>query len=161
MRWERLSPSLGPVDSHTPYTQYTALLSMVRTPWEQLRLSRVDLTSGGQREVKACAARRVVGSPQAAAVRFDDGAADGESHTSSIRLSSKERFEDLVHLVGRQSHAGITHRHHNFLVFRPLRPDRKFASGIHVLDGIDAIEHEVHEHLLQLHPISHYLVKIC
>src|SRR6184192_3968383 len=32
-----------------------------------------------------------------------------------------------------------------------LRLDRKFTSSAHVLHGFDAIEHEVHQYLLQLH----------
>jgi hypothetical protein len=44
----------------------------------------------GEKEVKTCAGRRVVGSPQAAAMRFDDGAADGQSRTGPMNLRSKD-----------------------------------------------------------------------
>ncbi len=54
-----------------------------------------------QTEMKCCAAFRVRCSPQAAAVRFDDGAADGESHTGPSNLGGKERVENLVLLVRR------------------------------------------------------------
>src|SRR6266849_81137 len=48
---------------------------------------------GGESEIETCAPRRVVGSPQVAAVRFNDGAADGQSHTGSMKLRGKERIE--------------------------------------------------------------------
>src|SRR2546430_15085129 len=41
-----------------------------------------------------------------------------------------------------------------------LRLDRKFTSSAHVLHGFDAIEHEVHQYLLQLHAVRHDLGKI-
>src|ERR1700682_705072 len=70
-----------------------------------------------QGEVKTCAARRVVGSPQAAAMRFNDGAADRQSHTRPMKLRAHEGIEDLVRLLRRQPDAGIADGHHKMLVF--------------------------------------------
>ena len=49
-----------------------------------------------QGELKSCAARRVAGDPQAAAVRLNDRPTDGQPHTSAVILGRKECSEDLV-----------------------------------------------------------------
>src|SRR5580692_11735107 len=41
---------------------------------------------GGKSEVKACTARRVVGSPQASAMRFHNRLADTKPHAGAMRL---------------------------------------------------------------------------
>src|ERR1700685_467575 len=48
--------------------------------------------SGGQGELKGCAARRIVGSPQAAAVRFHNGAADPQSYAGAVSFGCKKRI---------------------------------------------------------------------
>src|SRR2546429_5025872 len=80
-----------------------------------LRASFVRLGFDRQGEVEACAARRVVGSPQAATMRFNDGAADPKSHAGPMRFRGKERIKDLVRLLRRQAYAGIADRHHELL----------------------------------------------
>ena len=65
------------------------------------------LDLSGQAEVKAGAGWRVGGGPQAATMRFNDGAADGQTHTSAVRLGSKERVKNLVCLLPGQPDAGI------------------------------------------------------
>jgi hypothetical protein len=64
-----------------------------------LRVSFLCRGFGGQRETKTCAARGVVSSPQAATMRFDDGAADAKSHAGAMGLGSKEGVEDLLRLL--------------------------------------------------------------
>src|ERR1700730_3413376 len=91
--------------------------------------SFLRLDFGVQGEVKTCAARRVAGSPQAATMRFNDGAADPKSHASAVRFGGKERIEDLVRLLG-QPNASIADGHHNFLVFRSLRLDGELTRPI-------------------------------
>ncbi len=44
---------------------------------------------GGQGELKSCAARRIVGSPQAAPMRLNDGPADPQSHARAVSLGGK------------------------------------------------------------------------
>ena len=94
-------------------------------------------------------------------MRFNDGAADGQSHTGAVRLRRKEGTKDLVRLLRRQPHTGIADANHKLLVFCSLRLDSELARSIHILHRIDAVGDEVHHHLLQLHAISHDLGKIC
>src|SRR5258706_8347792 len=44
----------------------------------------------GQSELKGCAPPGVAGGPQAAAVRFNNGAADPQSHARAVSLGGKE-----------------------------------------------------------------------
>jgi len=69
----------------------------------------------GKREVKACTTRSVVFSPQATAMRFNDGAADAKSHAGPMELGGEEGIKDLVRLLRRKSHSGIADRHQNLL----------------------------------------------
>ena len=62
---------------------------------------------GGQSELKRCAARGIADSPQAASVRFNNGAADPESHARAVGLGGKERIKELVRLLRGQIHAGL------------------------------------------------------
>jgi len=78
---------------------------------------------GGQGELKSCAARRIVGNPQAAPMRFDNRAADAKSHAGAVSLGGKEGVKDLICLVSGQSHAGIADRQQQFVVFGWLRLD--------------------------------------
>src|SRR5260370_21973711 len=99
---------------------------------------------GRQNQVKACAARRVVGGPQAAVMRFNDGTADGQSHTGPVNLRGKKRIEDLVRLLRGQPYAGIADADHKLLVFRSPRLDGKLARPIRILHRINAVTDEVH-----------------
>jgi hypothetical protein len=64
----------------------------------------------GKGEIKTCAAGRVVGSPQTAAMRFNNGPADAKSHARAMRLGGKERIKDLIRLLRGKSPAGIADR---------------------------------------------------
>jgi hypothetical protein len=94
-------------------------------------------------------------------MRFNDGAADGQSHARPLKLRRKEGIEDLIRLLHGQPHAGIADGHQNLLIFISLGLYAELPSPLHVLHRIDAIEHEVHQHLLQLHAICHHLGNIC
>src|SRR5258706_5049302 len=78
----------------------------------------------GQGETKACAVWEVVGSPQAATMRFDDGAADAKAHAGSMGLGAKEGIEDLLGMMWGQAHAAVVDGDGDFLVFCSLRLDR-------------------------------------
>ena len=78
---------------------------------------------GGQSKVKTCAARRVVGSPQAAAMRFNDGSADPKPHAGAVLFGRKEGLKDLIRLLRGQPRAGIADRHQDLPVFGSLRLD--------------------------------------
>src|ERR1700682_1499338 len=117
---------------------------------------------GGQGELKGCAARRIVGSPQTAAVRFNNGAADPQSHARAVSLGGKERIKELVYLLRWQPRAGIADRdEHLTILTTALRLDGELARPIHSLHRINAVHHEVHQHLLELHSMSHDLREVC
>src|SRR5258708_30818196 len=75
---------------------------------------------GGQSKVKTCAARRVVGSPQAAAMRFNDGSADPKPHAGALLFGRKEGLKDLLPLLPGQPHARFADPDHKVPVFRSL-----------------------------------------
>src|ERR1700686_1299088 len=108
----------------------------------------MGLGFGGETEMKTCPARRVVGSPQAATMRFNDRAADPKSHTGALNLRGKECIKDLVRLLRRESYTGIADRHHKLLVRGSLRRDGERTHPLHILHRIDAVDDEVHQHLL-------------
>src|SRR5258705_322473 len=74
-----------------------------------LRVIRVSRALVGQGEGKTCAVWEMVGSPQAATMRFNDGAADAKAHAGSVGLGAKEGVEDLFRAVWWQPHAAIRH----------------------------------------------------
>src|SRR6185437_12153592 len=89
-----------------------------------------------------------------AAVRFDYGPADGQSHTSALRLSCEERIEDFLLVFWPQSHTGIADRYQDVgFAFSPRR-DRKPTTRTFILHGFDAVEYQIHENLLYLDTIS-------
>ena len=92
---------------------------------------------------------------------LNDGTADSKSHAGALKFGGKERIKDLVRLLSGQPDTGIADRDQQLTVFRSLRLDREFARPIYIFHRIDAVGHEVHQHLLQLHAISHDLRKIC
>src|SRR5260370_7574036 len=76
---------------------------------------------GWQGETEACAARRIVGSPRTATMRFNNGAADAKSHAGPVGLGCKAGVEDLFCLLRGQPYAGIAHADPNSLIFHSLR----------------------------------------
>src|SRR6266403_1331470 len=114
----------------------------------------------GQTKMKTCAPLRVRGGPQTTSMRLDNRAADWESHTGTVSFRGEERAEDLFGLQRRQSDAGIANRDQQLAILDWLRAYRKFTIGAYVLHGVDAIEHQVHEYLLQLDAVCHDLGKI-
>src|ERR1700674_1196519 len=114
----------------------------------------------GQIEMKTCAPLRVGGGPQTTSMRLDNRAADWESHTGTVSLRGEERAKDLFGLLQRQSDASVADRDHQLAILHSLRQYRKFTCGRYVLHCVDAIEHQVHEHLLQLDTVCHNLGKI-
>src|SRR6266404_1221415 len=130
-----------------------------RTTWEQLGSLGARRHRGRQGELKRCTPTWGTCGPQAAAMRLDDRAADGQSHTSPVMLSRKKSTEYLVCLLPWQSHSGIADGDQQLTV-ASFRVDDKLTSAARFLHSIDAVEHEVHKHLLQLHSVCHDLGKI-
>src|SRR5260370_19852394 len=131
--------------------------------WLRRESSRGDYmwaaTRGGQGELESCTAPGGAGGPQAAAMRLNDRPTDGQPHTSPLIFGRKECLEDLFCLLRGQSHTGIADRDQQ-LTIAGFQLDGKLTSACRFLHGIDAVEHEVHENLLQLHAVCHDLGKI-
>src|SRR5271168_1639587 len=102
--------------------------------------------------MKSCTPSTVGACPQLPAMRLHNGTADGQPHAAALRLGGKERRKDLIHLLHWQPHARVTDRELELTVLQ-LRLHSKLSAG--VFHGFDAVEHEVHENLLQLHTVYH------
>jgi hypothetical protein len=99
--------------------------------YTQNSFSLLSLGFAGQGEAKTCTAQRAVGSlsPQVPAMRFNDRAADGQSHTGPVRLRGEERIKDLLRLLRGQPHASIADGHHDLLV-SSRAPSTSFIASI-------------------------------
>jgi hypothetical protein len=78
-----------------------------------------------------------------------------------MTLGGKKRVKDLVRLLRWKSDAGIADRDQQLTVLAALRLDPDFVCPIHILHRVNAVHHEVHEHLLQLHAISYDAGQVC
>src|SRR5260370_36257700 len=87
-------------------------------------------------------------------MRFDDGPTDGQSHAGALGLGGVEGIKDGLRNLWRQSYARISYRNQNLSGLVPLRADGKFTTSRDVLHGLDAVEHQVHEYLLQLDTVG-------
>src|SRR6202051_4320810 len=129
------------------------------TMLEQLRRLSERHGRGGQGELKSCASPGGTGGPQVSAMRFNDRATDGQTHTGALILGCKECLENLFRLLRGQSHTGVADRYQHLTV-AGSRLDGKLTFASHFFHGIDAVEHEVHENLLQLDTVRHDRGKI-
>jgi hypothetical protein len=69
-----------------------------------------DFGCGRQGEMERCTPSVVRRGPQTASVRLHNGTTDGQPHAAALRLGSKERRKDLIHLLRWQPHARVTDR---------------------------------------------------
>ena len=110
---------------------------------------------GRDRELKRGTAGHVCARPQSSAVRFDDRAADRQSHPQTARLARVEGVEDALEGGQRQPRTGIANRNQHVARGGFPRGDQQFSRAIadaaHCLDGIDD---QVEHHLLQLDAIA-------
>jgi len=120
-----------------------------------LVLSRRPTAFARQSEMKTGAPPGVGVGPQTSSVCFDDGPTDWQAHTGAVSLGGEERAENLFRLLRWQSDPRITYRDQQLAILHLLRPYRKFAGGGYVLHGVDAVNHQVHEYLLQLDTVCH------
>jgi len=67
--------------------------------WYDRAVHSADGSFSGQCEVEARTFRSVMGCPQAAAMRFDNSAADPESQADALRFGREEGIEYLVCLL--------------------------------------------------------------
>jgi hypothetical protein len=91
-------------------------------------------------------------------MRLNDGTGNRQSQTCPLRLGGEERVENAFYIVSGKSHTGINDRDEQLAIFGQLRLDAEFTAC--VSHCLNAIEHEIHEHLLQLHTVCHRSGKI-
>src|ERR1700742_3475001 len=77
-----------------------------------------------------------------------------------MNLGGKERFEDLSCFVVAKPDTGIADGDSNLVFSISLRADDELALALHALHRLDPIEHQVHQHLLQLQVISTHPGKV-
>jgi hypothetical protein len=64
-----------------------------------------------QGEVESCTSQRIIDSPQTASMRFNNGAADPQSHTRAVSLGGKERIKNPVRCDGSPTPISLTGSH--------------------------------------------------
>jgi hypothetical protein len=132
-------------------------------PGVERRLSVRDAESRSIRgRVCSCGSRRqgeverratVAVGPNPSAMRFDDRLADCQAHAAALWFRSKERIKYLLGVGQWQPGACVIYRDLDLAVFAQLRLHRNHAARVRY--RLDAIQHQVHEHLLKLHSIRH------
>src|ERR1700722_448054 len=96
----------------------------------------------------------VVRSPQPATVRLDNRSADAQAHTGSMFFSCKESVEDLAGLVGWQAYARVCDGYQQLLLDVVLGTEGELTRAVDGLHGVDAVDHQVHQYLLELDPVG-------
>ena len=86
-------------------------------------------------------------------MRFDDRLADCQAHAAALRLRRKEWVEYLVGFAQGQPGACVIYRDLDLAVLAQLRVHGHLAAC--VLYRLNAIHHQVHEHLVKLHAVRH------
>src|SRR5258707_1060486 len=81
-----------------------------------------------------------------------DRAGNGQTHARALWVRGMECIENPFSTIRWQSHAGIADRNDELTFRIQSRRNRQFASA--VFHGLDRVQHQVHEYLLQLHPVS-------
>ena len=106
-----------------------------------------------QGEVECRATAAVAVGPDPSVMRFDDRLTDCQAHAATLWFRSKERIEYLVGLSQGEPGSCVIYSDLDLAVLAQLRLQSKHAAR--VLHRLDAIQHQVHEHLLKLHSIRH------
>ena len=107
------------------------------------------------RKLKGHAGADPGGSPHPSAVRFDDRAADRESHAQAVRLGCVECAEKSICILGLDTDTDVLDRHQHPIELVWLRAHDEHA--ITVADrrhGLHPIDSEIDDHLLQLDSIA-------
>ncbi len=106
-----------------------------------------------------CPLSRARGAPQAALARLNNRAADGQSYTVPWRFRGEERAKNLFGPFGNPMPVSLT-RISNWPSLTSSEPIVSSRGPDTFFMAFDVTEHEVHEHLLQLNIICHWLAKI-
>ena len=90
-------------------------------------------------------------------MRFDNGTADRQAHTNSLRFGCVEGFKELAYLRMLQSDAGVLHADQDggsaiVLVAPGTNPYFSLSSS-NLAHGFGAVHDQIEQHLLQLHAI--------
>src|SRR5207302_3423230 len=78
----------------------------------------------------------------------------------SVRLGREEGIEDLPRLR-RQPRPGVTDGNQQLITFIALRGEGEIARVVNALHGVDAVDHQIHQDLLQLYAICHHGGEVC
>ena len=92
-------------------------------------------------------------------VSFHDRAGDGQPHTRPLWFRRMKGIKNQIRTLRRQPYAGIADGDAEVTLDVHAGSDRQLSSG--VLHGLDRIQHQVHEDLLQLHPVCHDVRHVC
>ena len=85
----------------------------------------------------------------------DDGPADRQPHAHAAGLRRVEGFENPLEVLRIDARSGIAHGDADPARLELLGADRQLArSLLHGAHGLDGVQDQVHDHLLQLNPIA-------
>src|SRR4029077_18567729 len=102
--------------------------------------------------MKSCACLLIGGGPHSATVSLNDRASYGQTHARALWFRRMKGVKNLLSIFRRQSYAGFADRDGELTFRSESRANRQRASG--VFHGLDRVQHQVHEYLLQLHLVS-------
>src|ERR1700678_810907 len=105
--------------------------------------------------MKTCSARMVVRNPEPAAVRLNNRSADAHPHARAVFLGRKESVEYLARLVSRKANSSVFYRYQKLGVAIILGAEREFTRAFGGLHWLNALDHQVHQHPLQLDAVGH------
>src|SRR3954471_6372887 len=95
--------------------------------------------------------------PYPSAVRLDDGTGDRQSHAHPVGLGGEEGIEQLMHILGIDANPIVPHLYPHLAVFVLARPDQQFTAAVgNGCHGLDAVDRQIHDHLLQLDPVAEH-----
>src|SRR5580704_16043881 len=91
------------------------------------------------------------GGPHSATVSLHDRAGYGQTHARALWFRGMEGIKDPLSIFRRQSDASIADADNDLTFGSQSRTNRQLASR--VFHGFNRVQHQVHEHLLKLHPV--------
>src|SRR5262245_3440899 len=103
-----------------------------------------------QQDMEGGAARRVRRDPELPAMDLDDRAADRKPEAHAVLLGREERLEEARRGALRQAAAGVAHDELDGVAVAPDRLDRQLARRAVVAHRLEAVAHQVEDHLLEL-----------
>lgn len=87
---------------------------------------------------------------------FNDGSRDRQPHSGSFRLGRKEWLEKLIDNSRRKTRTAVAYAHADLPIVHALGQDEDVARiCAHDTQRFKCIDRQVHQHLQQLHAITH------